>query len=359
VTTPPAPTITSFSPASGAVGVEVTIAGTDFTGATSVQFNGTSASTFTVDNATQIRANVPTGAATGKISVTTGSGTAISVNDFTVTGAATTTLVFVPFHDAYVQLSTPTTNYGNSSTLRVRKSGTEQMNAYMKFQATGVTGNTVVSIKIRLKVTNASSDGGTLYKVSNFYPGTSDDWEENTITWGNAPPLTGSPIASFGAVAASTTVEINITGQFTSNGTYSYVLINNSSDDAYYSSTEGANDPEMVIEVIPPTLAGTTNGSAERALPTEFSMSPNYPNPFNAQTRIDYALPEESHVRLAIYNSLGQLVRVLMDETQSPGYKHAVWDGRDDSGIGVGSGVYFYQLDAMRKRLSGRMILQQ
>src|SRR4029450_4176338 len=81
-----APTITSFSPTSGPVGATVTINGTNFTGATSVKFNGVSA-TFIVNSATKITATVPTGATTGTVSVTTPGGTATSTSDFTVTTA--------------------------------------------------------------------------------------------------------------------------------------------------------------------------------------------------------------------------------------------------------------------------------
>ena len=81
-----APTITSFSPTSGPVGATVTINGTNFTGATSVKFNGVTA-TFIVNSAIKITATVPTGATTGRITVTTPGGTATSTSDFTVTTA--------------------------------------------------------------------------------------------------------------------------------------------------------------------------------------------------------------------------------------------------------------------------------
>jgi hypothetical protein len=77
------PTITSFTPASAGVGANITITGTKFNGATQVKFNGVSA-TFTVNSATQISATVPAGATTGRITVTTTSGTATSAADFTV-----------------------------------------------------------------------------------------------------------------------------------------------------------------------------------------------------------------------------------------------------------------------------------
>jgi uncharacterized protein (TIGR03437 family) len=84
----PAPTISGFSPASGAVGSSVTVTGTNFTGATSVKFNGQTA-TFTVNSSTQITATVPNCSAAGTISVTTAGGTANSASSFSVTGCTT------------------------------------------------------------------------------------------------------------------------------------------------------------------------------------------------------------------------------------------------------------------------------
>src|SRR5439155_1183470 len=72
------------TPTCGPSGTVVTITGIQFTGATAVSFNGKAATTFTVDSYTQIRATVPTGATTGKISVTTGLGTGVSQNSFAI-----------------------------------------------------------------------------------------------------------------------------------------------------------------------------------------------------------------------------------------------------------------------------------
>jgi hypothetical protein len=87
------PTITSFNPTSGPVGTAVTVFGTGFTGATSVRFNGVAA-TFSVFSGTQINTAVPSGATTGRITVTTPNGTATSATDFTVTAPALTITSF-------------------------------------------------------------------------------------------------------------------------------------------------------------------------------------------------------------------------------------------------------------------------
>lgn len=81
---PPPPTITSFNPASGVAGTQVTISGTNFGGTTGVRFGGVPATTFTVDNATQITATVPATATTGSIGVTTPNGSANSATPFTI-----------------------------------------------------------------------------------------------------------------------------------------------------------------------------------------------------------------------------------------------------------------------------------
>ncbi len=81
-------------------------------------------------------------------------------------------------------------------------------------------------------------------------------------------------------------------------------------------------------------------------LPKEFGLSQNFPNPFNPATVIEYALPRASDVKIQIYNVLGQKVRNLVNEHQEPGYKVIRWDGVDDDGTELSSGIYFYRIVA-------------
>jgi len=85
---------------------------------------------------------------------------------------------------------------------------------------------------------------------------------------------------------------------------------------------------------------------AEPPIPKEFALGHNYPNPFNPGTDIRYQLPKPAHVTLTVYNLLGHEIRTLVDEQKPAGYFTAHWDGKDNHGQEVPSGVYIYRIHA-------------
>ncbi len=91
--------------------------------------------------------------------------------------------------------------------------------------------------------------------------------------------------------------------------------------------------------------------------PVVFSLGQNYPNPFNPSTTIHYEIGRESKVTLTIYNVLGQRVRSLIRGASQVGKQTVTWDGRNDSGHAVTSGMYFYRLEAGTFVKSRKMIL--
>jgi hypothetical protein len=103
------------------------------------------------------------------------------------------------------------------------------------------------------------------------------------------------------------------------------------------------------------SLIETSVEEQQEMLPQTFALENNYPNPFNPETHINYALPKASQVTLKIYNTLGQLVRTLVDHRISAGRHSVTWDGRDDHGTLVSSGIYFYSLKTNEKQLTKRM----
>ncbi|SYZ72225.1 exported hypothetical protein [Candidatus Zixiibacteriota bacterium] len=95
----------------------------------------------------------------------------------------------------------------------------------------------------------------------------------------------------------------------------------------------------------------------ESGLPNTFSLSQNYPNPFNPTTQIEFEIPRASFVEIHIYNTLGQQLRILVSERLSAGRKVVSWDGTDDGGMPVASGIYFYRISTDGYAEAKKMIL--
>ncbi len=92
-------------------------------------------------------------------------------------------------------------------------------------------------------------------------------------------------------------------------------------------------------------------------IPSDFSLSQNYPNPFNSQTRINFNSSVNEVTHLEIYNILGQKVKVLFNDIPSSRLNSVYWDGRNQSGSVVSSGVYYYVLRIGEKTFSKKMVL--
>jgi len=92
-------------------------------------------------------------------------------------------------------------------------------------------------------------------------------------------------------------------------------------------------------------------------LPQNFILFQNYPNPFNPYTNILYKLKGEFFVKLEIYDILGNRLKNLISEKQTPGLKSAIWDGKDEQGNPLPSGIYLYRLEAGAEKKTKKMIL--
>ena len=124
---------------------------------------------------------------------------------------------------------------------------------------------------------------------------------------------------------------------------------------------EAGSSPELQIEIkemfaartftdlrpyLDRTMTEVDEDFSVLEVPEEFELQQNYPNPFNAGTEIRFAMPEEGHVRLDVYNLLGKKIRTLVDEDRKAGRYNAHWDGADANGKTVSSGLYVYRLEA-------------
>lgn len=96
-----------------------------------------------------------------------------------------------------------------------------------------------------------------------------------------------------------------------------------------------------------PSLTGVREiPGSEDNRPSEVSLSQNYPNPFNPETYIEFDLSKATHVKIDVFNIVGQRVRTLVDEDMEPGKYVADWDSKDEQGNSVSSGIYFYRMQA-------------
>lgn len=102
-----------------------------------------------------------------------------------------------------------------------------------------------------------------------------------------------------------------------------------------------------------------SNVSNELGVPKEFALRQNHPNPFNPTTAISYELPNAAHVKISVYNALGMKVATLVDGEQNAGYQSVTWNGKDDAGVSVASGIYLYKMDAGSMSFTRKMILMK
>jgi len=104
-------------------------------------------------------------------------------------------------------------------------------------------------------------------------------------------------------------------------------------------------------------VSGTILELENDLIPMEFSLSQNFPNPFNPSTNIHYALPEASNVNVIVYDIIGREVVSLVNEFQASGHKQVSWNGKDNAGYNVSAGMYLYHIQAGDYKKTMKMVL--
>ncbi len=103
----------------------------------------------------------------------------------------------------------------------------------------------------------------------------------------------------------------------------------------------------------------TTSIEHDQTAPLQAELHRNYPNPFNPHTVVSFSVPEESTVKIEIFNSQGQFVRELIDEAFTAGKHSVVWDGTNTNGVRSSSGIYYYRMTNKGHKTSRRMVMVQ
>jgi len=252
-----APTITSFAPTSGVVGASVTITGTNLAGATTVSFNGTAA-TFTVNSATQITAAVPSGATTGKISLTAPGGTVTSSGNFTVSAAAPTISSFTPTSGATgTSVAITGTNLAGASALSFNGTpATFTVQSATQIATSVPAGATTGSILVTTPGGSAASPSA--FTVTPAAP-TITSFTPTTGTTGTSVAVTGTNLTGASAVKF--------------NGTTATFTVN-SSTKITAGVPPGATTGKITATTPGGTATSAANFSVSAAVPTITSFTP-------------------------------------------------------------------------------------
>jgi len=225
------------TPTSGSVPLTVNFTDTSTGGPTSWAWNFGDGTTSTAQSPSHTYTAPCTCTAT--LTATNGQGPSTPAASRTITVNQAPTELTVPLDaDTYVNTGSPTKNYGSYAYMKLHGVDADYR-SLVRFTLSGLSG-APSSVKLRLYVTDASSRGGDWYLVSN-------DWTESTVVWGNKPAISGNPVASVGAVSVGTWVEIDLTSAITGNGTYSFEATSTSTNTTAFSTSQGANPPQVVV----------------------------------------------------------------------------------------------------------------
>ena len=173
----------------------------------------------------------------------------------------TAALTFAPTDDARVVESHPATNYGTTTTLRADGDTNANIQSYLRFDLADLPG-AIQSATLRLYAgTDDSPDGPAVYAADST-------WSETDITWDNRPALTSAVLADTGPIALNTWAEYDVTAAITGTGSYTFVLVSNTSDGITFFSRQGSVPPELVVTLADSSTTTPTGTPTDTPLPT-------------------------------------------------------------------------------------------
>lgn len=186
--------------------------------------------------------------------------------DLTATPAPNSFYTLNPIADATIRQDLPDKNYGSSKTLQTDNSPIK--NFLLKFNVTGVGNRQIINATLRLYNVDASNKGGDFHAVADT------SWNENLVNWNNAPDSDPAILSSLAAVAASQWYEVDFTKLIQADGIYSVRVTSTDSNGADFDSREGANPPQLILEV---SNQATARPPASAEIPT---LTPQQPQAF-------------------------------------------------------------------------------
>ena len=275
-----------------------------------------------------------------------------------------------------VTFSTTETSFANG-TVYALSDGTNTINFRTTFYDVDYIGTTIPTTSMIVTgIANSRTDGNYISSrnladmtAQSFDPPTLLTFEiqnqnDVILTWAPGPiPVRDNPLRNWegltalkvyrnaALIATITDFVVNTQATYTDNdlpnGDYSYYTTN-----VYYGQYESGPSNTVSVNI-------TANGE-EVIIPAEVTaLTGNYPNPFNPNTTIAFSVKNPALVNVSIYNLKGELVRTLVNATKANGFYQSVWDGKDNSGRAVTSGVYLYRMQADNYISTKRMMLMK
>jgi hypothetical protein len=220
-----------------------------------------------------------------------------------IAGLAVASTTFITEADAQVSKANPGTNYGNATYLQVDGIADPDVESFLRFTVTGVSG-AIQNAKLRVYVsTNSSNNGPAVYA-------TSTSWTESVLTWKSRPARTSGALDNKGSLSKDTWAEYDVSSLVKGNGTFSFVLVADSSDATTFSSRQGSQPPQLVVAVAggqtqTPTVEAsatltTTSTSTEAATATVITTETPGSNasltfPAEADARVKQSSPDTNY----------------------------------------------------------------
>ena len=139
------------------------------------------------------------------------------------------------------------------------------------------------------------------------------------------------------------------------------VVLYSEADSSYilYWEDLRSSGKEFLWNIYAQSLTMSTMAVSGEQVPSSFSNSQNNPNPFNPITNINYSISTKAFVTMKVYNLLGQKITELVSRNTAPGQYSVNWDGTNQSGEQVPSGIYIYSIDTGEFQLSKKMVLMK
>ena len=288
-------------------------------------------------------------------------------------------------------------------TLAAPADGATGVSTSLMLSWNGVAGATSYAVQVSLFsnfaafVVNQSGLTGTTFTASGLANGTIYFWRVSASNPGGtggfsstrtftsivaAPtaPTLAAPANGATGISTSPTLSWNMapgadsyTLQISVSSTFDSFLLNQSGlTSTTFNATGLSSGTTYFWRVSATNAGGTSTFSAARSFttspassvelvdglsPKDFNLAQNYPNPFNPSTSIRFSLPKESFVRIMVLDAAGKVVRQLVRDAKSAGTYLVRWDGRDENGSVVASGVYFYRLESPYYNRTMKMVL--